>query len=254
MDLITSEIKNIMQEVDLIASKYNISSPYLVGGYPRNLYLGTESSDDDLDFTTNSGNESLYLGILFCKEKNLNFNIYNQSHLSTRFRSKKLDFSSGFKSESLPKSIEEYEKEPLSRDFTIDAIHIMCKDLSIYDFTGRGISDVENRVLETILEPEIAFADDPKRIYRALSLSSKYDLKISERIYSAIRNIDIEEFVKNNYKFITSIVDEAFESSHNKTIENIEKMNLYKKIPLFGHYRDYLIESNKIKKYFKGIL
>lgn len=254
MDLITSEIKDIMSEVDMVASKYGIPSPYLVGGYPRNLYLGTESSDNDLDFTANSGDQSLYLGILFCKEKNLNFNIYNQSHLSTRFRSKKLDFSSGFKSDSLPNSVEEHEREPLSRDFTMDAIHIMCKDLSIYDFTGRGIVDVERRTLDTILEPEIAFSDDPKRIYRALSLSSKYDLKISERVYSAIINIDIEDFVKENYKFITSIVDEAFEASREKTISNIEKMNLYKKIPLFGHYRDYLIESNKIKKYFKGIL
>lgn len=254
MDPISPDVKEIMTEVHRVASIYKMKDPYLVGGYPRNLYLKMESSENDLDFTSNNGDESLYLGILFCKENNLNFNIYNQAHLTTRYRSRKIDFSSGFISEFIPSNAEDFEKEPFSRDFTIDSIHIMCKDSSIYDFTGRGISDIENKIIDTILEPELTFSDDPKRIYRALSLSSRYNLNLSDRVISTINKIDIDDFVKNNYKFITSIVDEAFSASYEKTIDNIEKLDLYERIPLFGSYRDYLIESGKIKKYFRGII
>jgi len=254
MDPISPDVKEIMTEVHELSSEYSMKSPYLVGGYPRNLYLKTESAEDDLDFTSNNGDESLYLGILFCKKNNLNFNIYNQAHLTTRYRSRKIDFSSGFVSDLIPSNTEEFEREPFSRDFTIDSIHIMCKDSSIYDFTGRGISDIKNNIIDTILEPEITFFDDPKRIYRALSLSSRYNLVLSDRVVSAINKVDIEDFVKDNYKFITSIVDEAFSASYDITVKNIEKLNLYNKIPLFGYYRDYLIKSEKIKKYFRGII
>ena len=254
MDPISPDVKEIMTEVHGVASSYSMKDPYLVGGYARNLYLRAESAENDLDFTSNNGDESLYLGILFCKKNNLNFNIYSQAHLTTRYRNRKIDFSSGFISDFIPKNTEDFEKEPFSRDFTIDSIHIMCKDSSIYDFTGRGILDIENKIIDTILEPEITFSDDPKRIYRALSLSSRYNLTLSDRVISAINKINIDDFVKDNYKFITSIVDEAFSASYDLTAKNIDKLNLYEKIPLFGLYRDYLIESGKIKKYFRGIL
>ena len=254
MNLIPSDVLGIMKEVSSTASTYSIADPYLVGGYVRNLYLESNSDNDDLDFTVNNGDESLYLGILFCKKNNLNFNIYSLSHLTTRFRGKKIDFSSGFISEGLPENTYDYAKEPLSRDFTVDSLHIKCKDLSVYDFTGRGLDDIDNKIIDTVLDPKITLLDDPKRIYRALSLSSKYNLAISDRVIDEVRSININDFIKDNYKFITSIVDDAFGASSEITRQNIENLNLYDKIPLFGAYRDYLIESGNIKKYLKGEL
>tara|TARA_B100000579_G_C22847676_1_gene865381 strand:+ start:4870 stop:5634 length:765 start_codon:yes stop_codon:yes gene_type:complete len=254
MDVISNKVKGIMGKVNSISEKNGLPTPYLVGGYVRNLFFGEESIEDDLDFTANSGPNSLFLGILYAKETNSNFQIFERKHASVYHDSTKLDFSSGFISENLPENIDDYMKEPMSRDFTINSVHIKCDDFSIYDFTGRGLDDLKNRFLDTIMEPKKTFIDDPKRIYRALYISSKYNLKISERVLEYCKDLNLEDFIKENSRFIISIVDKSFKASNINTIKNIEALNLYGKIPIFGEFRTHLIDSGKLEDYFGGSL
>lgn len=251
MNTISSDIKIIMEQINSVAEEYLLPEPYIVGGYVRNLYLGAQSLDDDIDITTNSGDNSLFLGILYSKKNNCNIQIFKERHSSVYSMGKKIDFSSGFISSKIPADSPEYLKETLSRDFTIDSLHISCKDLSIYDFSGRGLSDLKSKTLDTLIDPIDAFSDDPKRVFRAVYLASRHNLNISERIIDCCKNIDIEDFRKENLSFITSTIEKSFSYSFDDTIKNINKLSLDGKIPMFGKYRDYLIQSGDIKKYLE---
>lgn len=249
-----SKVAETLKEINSISEEYGLPTPYLVGGYIRNLYLGEESIENDLDITTNSVNNSIFLGLLYSKKFNCNFKFFERKHISVFHGSKKIDFSSGFISKNIPPNTAKYLKEPMSRDFTIDAIHVSCKDFSIYDFTGRGISHINKRYLDTIIDPKLTFSDDPKRIYRALYLASKHNLNISERISKSIKDMDLNDFVAKNIKYVTSIVDKSFGFSYENTIKNIKILNLENKIPMFGEYRNFVINSGKTKEYFSGDL
>ena len=254
MDLISAKVSETLKELNYISEENSLPTPYLVGGYIRNLYLEEESAEDDLDITTNSKNNSIFLGILYSKKFNCNFKFFERKHISVFHDSKKLDFSSGFISKYIPPNTAEYLMEPMSRDFTIDTIHVSCKDFSIYDFTGRGIEDIKNRYLDTVIDPKFTFFDDPKRIYRALYLASKHNLTISNRVSKAIESINLDDFIVKNIKYVTSIVDKSFDHSYENTIKNIKILNLENKIPMFGEYRNFIINSGKAKEYFSGDL
>lgn len=78
------------------------------------------------------------------------------------------------------------------RDFTINAMAISLNDGSYGDLIDffDGVSDLNNKVIRTPLNPDITFSDDPLRMFRAVRFASKLDgFKIAD---------DIKESIKNN--------------------------------------------------------
>jgi tRNA nucleotidyltransferase/poly(A) polymerase len=61
------------------------------------------------------------------------------------------------------------------------------EDAPIIDLTGHGLSDLEDRIIETPSPPDVTFSDDPTRMLRAVKFALRYDLEIPHRIAESIR-------------------------------------------------------------------
>jgi poly(A) polymerase len=74
------------------------------------------------------------------------------------------------------------------RDFTINAMAIRVPDGTLIDPFG-GVQALGARSLDTPLDPEIAFSDDPLRMVRAARFVAQLDVVPAERVLEAIRRM-----------------------------------------------------------------
>ncbi len=77
------------------------------------------------------------------------------------------------------------EEDALRRDFTINGLFYEVERFSIIDHVG-GLSDIENRLIRCIGDPNIRFREDPVRMIRAVRFASRLDFHIEPATYSAI--------------------------------------------------------------------
>ena len=97
----------------------------------------------------------------------------------------------------------------MRRDFTINAMAMDISKSKFGDFTDpfNGISDIENKIIKTPLNPDDTFSDDPLRMIRAAYFSSKLGFEIDENCFQSMKRqsyrIDIvskerirDEFIK----------------------------------------------------------
>lgn len=70
------------------------------------------------------------------------------------------------------------------RDFTVNALYL--RDDNISDPTGRAITDIQNKLIQTIKPADESFKEDPIRILRAINFCNKLKFSLSEDILNAI--------------------------------------------------------------------
>ncbi|WRT67168.1 uncharacterized protein IL334_004134 [Kwoniella shivajii] len=104
-------------------------------------------------------------------------------------------------------------------DLTINALFYNVHVREVEDFTGRGLSDLQNKVACTPLPPRQTFEDDPLRILRCVRFASRFDLRINSGVVDAIKEenvkvskerigIEVSKMVqKNPFKAMTLIND-----------------------------------------------
>ncbi|KAH7824263.1 putative tRNA-nucleotidyltransferase [Monocercomonoides exilis] len=74
------------------------------------------------------------------------------------------------------------------RDLTINALFYNINEKKVEDLTGMGLSDLENRIARTPLEPFKTLMDDPLRMLRAIRFSARYQLRVEESLSLAMCN------------------------------------------------------------------
>ena len=179
---------------------------YIVGGYPRDKYLGIESTD--IDICTNAlvdDIEKLFDNV-DTKYKNYGNCIIimnNYKFEVTTFRKEKYlknrnDIDIEF--------IDNLEEDLLRRDFTINALCI-DKNGEYVDLLN-SIDDLNNKVIKLIGNID-RLKDDPLRILRAIRFSSNLGFKLDNYLVDGI----------NKYGYLIT------ELSNNKIEEEINKMN-----------------------------
>jgi len=246
------EIKETLELVEKIAKINLIDKPYIVGGLPRDVYLKKEIKTTDVDLTTNSP-DVLRLGILVADELNVTFELSDDGHITVFTDSFDLDFSSHFISEQVLEYLEKDKKdiaEAYSRDFTINTLHQDLLTREIIDPTGLGFADIRRKVINTPVDPKVTLNDDPRRIYRAINLAARYGYKIDKRITNfVLENPDVFANVKEQY--IVVKIAKSLKDNEELTLYLLKQLNLLKKVPLIGKFKDVLIERKMLAGYLE---
>lgn len=164
----------------------------LVGGPVRDAVLG--KTVKDLDLTTNAKPNDIQkilknwaddiwdVGIKFgtvgAKLKDYVFEI-------TTYRTEQYEDTSRKPSVEFGKSLEE---DLARRDFTINAMALKLPNFELVDIY-EGLSDLNNKLLRTPLNPEISFSEDPLRMLRAARFISKLDLQPQADLVEAMKKL-----------------------------------------------------------------
>ena len=188
-----------------ILKKYNLTSTIcrVAGGWVRDKLLGKESDDIDIALSDMKGsklasliNEELYPG----KDKVgiIQQNAQKGKHLETatiKICNIWIDFV------NLRSEEENVIGTPLTdaerRDLSINSLFYNINEKKVEDWTKKGINDLKNGIIETPIDAQITFKDDPLRILRMLRFALKYKFEISDNINNCIEK-NIEEY-RNNY-------------------------------------------------------
>jgi len=183
--------KEILTIVNQAAAKFGVEI-YAVGGFVRDLYLGTEGTDIDFVVVGDA--------ISFAKS-------FNEIHsagtavIYPRFGTAMVNFKN-YKLEFVTARTEHYQensrkpfvekgdlKSDLSRrDFTINclAMNIDPKSFGNLIDIFNGVDDINNKIIRTPLDPTVTFNDDPLRILRAVRFATQLKFEIHEQTLAAI--------------------------------------------------------------------
>ena len=84
------------------------------------------------------------------------------------------------------------KEDAMCRDLTINSLFRNISTGELIDPLGRGLSDIENHIINTPNNPDISFRDNAMHILRCIRFAVKYEWSISsDLIESMKRNIDI---------------------------------------------------------------
>jgi tRNA nucleotidyltransferase/poly(A) polymerase len=86
------------------------------------------------------------------------------------------------------------EEDALRRDATINAMFYNISTSRLEDLTGSGLSDMENKIIRTPLEPYATFKDDPLRVLRLIRFASRFGYSVDKETKKYMGNQDIRKF------------------------------------------------------------
>jgi len=162
---------------------------YLVGGVVRDAVLGRASPD--LDFATSAkphettrllqgwADNRYHVGVRFGtvgarKDGHLlEITTFREEVYANEHRKPAVTFA------------KDIQTDLSRRDFTINAMAVRLPDGVFVDPFG-GVRHLAARMLDTPLEPEVAFSDDPLRMLRAARFVSQLDVRPAPRVVAAI--------------------------------------------------------------------
>ncbi|MDP9328688.1 MAG: CCA tRNA nucleotidyltransferase [Actinomycetota bacterium] len=164
---------------------------YLVGGVVRDLLLGNLAPDADFDFATDAPPhetmkvlrgwaDGVYLvGVKFGTVgarkggRILEVTTFRQEVYAEEHRKPAVTFA------------KDVATDLARRDFTINAMAMELPGGALIDPYG-GIKHLSERLLDTPLEPEVAFSDDPLRMLRAARFVAQLEVTPAPRVVRAI--------------------------------------------------------------------
>lgn len=163
---------------------------YVVGGYVRDLLLGIQSTDIDICTAALPKDIHLIFNISPNNYGGAKLIIDNYNIDITTFR-KESDYVN--RTPTKVNYIKDLDQDLLRRDFTINAI-CMDKFGKIIDKFD-AVSDINNRLIKMIGEPDVRLAEDPLRILRAIRFATVLNFNIESSLLKSI--VDNYYLVKN---------------------------------------------------------
>ncbi|WP_299104410.1 HD domain-containing protein [uncultured Tenacibaculum sp.] len=167
---------------------------YVIGGFVRDYILQRGSAKDIDVVTIGSGIElaQKVAELLPNKPKVQVFKTYGTAML--RFKEIEIEFvgarKESYTEDSRNPEVSEgtLQDDQNRRDFTINALALSLNEGNLgalLDPFG-GISDLENKIIKTPLNPDITYSDDPLRMLRAIRFATQLNFIIEEESLEAI--------------------------------------------------------------------
>ncbi|EHQ25811.1 CCA tRNA nucleotidyltransferase [Mucilaginibacter paludis] len=180
----------IFNIISSAAQKMEVDA-YVIGGFVRDLYLNRPSKDIDIVVVGN--------GIAFAEQVAAKLRVplsvfKNFGTAMLKYQDMEIEFvgarKESYRSESRKPIVENgtLEDDQKRRDFTINALAIALHPKQfgqLIDPFG-GITDLQNKLIRTPLDPVETFSDDPLRIMRAVRFASQLNFQIDESALAAI--------------------------------------------------------------------
>lgn len=105
------------------------------------------------------------------------------------------------------------QEDAWRRDFTVNALFYDPVNDKTLDYTGMGLSDIQENRVRSIGDPALRFEEDPVRILRALKLVGQYGFKLEKETGKAVAacmdfidhasgsrlTLELEKILKNPY-------------------------------------------------------
>ncbi len=88
------------------------------------------------------------------------------------------------------------EEDAIRRDATVNALFYNLSTSEVEDLTGRGLKDMQSKVIKTPLAPLQTFKDDPLRVLRAIRFASRLNYKIAVEDEKAMSNGVIKDALR----------------------------------------------------------
>lgn len=166
---------------------------YAIGGYVRDFFLGRNSKDIDVVTVGRGIDLATLLQQKLGPEAHLSV-FRNFGTAQVKYNDMEIEFV-GARKESYNRNSRKPVTEDGSlqddqnrRDFTINALAIGLSKNNygqLLDPFG-GLSDLENRLIRTPLDPDITYSDDPLRMMRAIRFASQLGFTIQSESLAAI--------------------------------------------------------------------
>ena len=88
------------------------------------------------------------------------------------------------------------EEDASRRDLTINALFYNINTGLVEDFTGRGIQDLQAKLIRTPIDPVQTFKDDPLRMLRALRFAARFNFTCDPEMFESMQNQEIRDAFK----------------------------------------------------------
>ncbi|GFF58158.1 hypothetical protein IFM51744_09456 [Aspergillus udagawae] len=131
------------------------------------------------------------------------------------------------------------EEDALRRDATINALFYNLNESQVEDLTGRGFSDMRNKIIRTPLEPYQTFKDDPLRVLRLIRFASRLGYQIDPSTERAMQNSEIDAAleVKISRERVGAELEKMLKGPDPRgALGFIDRLGLYHTI--FANYQD----------------
>lgn len=193
---------------------------YLIGGFPRDYYLGKTTTD--FDICTNGTEEILksFLTIERSQFGSMVISYLGKEYQITTFRKEET-----YQNHRYPASItyvDTLEEDLLRRDFIMNTLAIDAQGVYV-DLLGAR-ADLDQRIIRTVGDPIEKLKEDALRILRALRFSLQLDFEIVPELKEAIL------LTKEEVMFLT-------ESQIRKEVEKMLALDSEKTVALFREYQ-----------------
>jgi len=184
----------IFNIISQIADENNLQT-FVIGGYVRDAIM--ERNSKDIDIVTLGSGIDLAEKVALKLGNNVRVNVFKTFGTAMlKLNDLEVEFVGARK-----ESYSENSRKPIvengtliddqrRRDFTINALAI-CLNKSNYGELNdpfNGISDIENKIIRTPLDPNITFSDDPLRMMRAVRFANQLNFSIEETTYQALKD------------------------------------------------------------------
>ncbi len=184
-----NEVRRLLKQA---ASELNARA-WIVGGYVRDVLLGRPHPDIDVVVEDGKGFElARRFAQLAGASEPVVFERFGTAQVTlpghlVEFVSARRE-SYGFDSRKPLTQDATLEEDIRRRDFTVNTL-IMDFDGNIQDPLGRGLADLEGRVLRTPNDPVQTFNDDPLRVLRAIRFAAQLGFELAPELLPAIRKV-----------------------------------------------------------------
>lgn len=219
-----SKIKHAVSLLEGVCKKYGIRDAFFVGGYPRAIAMGLPMTEvHDLDVASGSPMKASQLaGLAYEASEGEKFKVHHRTMAVTiEIDGVEIDFQGPASHDEATPYLHAWgvEATPVAknifdRDFTINALAMPIGGDEVLDVTRRGLSDIEDRRIASILPPDFKVPRDPLMITRAVRFAAKYRFRIDGQLWQAMidhadaltdttklsdRRLAIEAFVLSKY-------------------------------------------------------